>query len=158
MRRPCKTEGCEKTWYRKGYCLGHYVKEYSPVTRNRVKTLKEEAENQRYDSQRKKTAHCGNPDCKRCPPLTYVQDNHSSVRIHRLGQATPKWVDKGAIEAVYAESWVRNRAGENVEVDHIVPISGKLVSGLHVPWNLQIISAALNRWKHNNYGDNSDLI
>lgn len=70
-------------------------------------------------------------------------------------QATPNWLDvdnSWMIEQVYELAILRTKMfGIPWEVDHIVPLRGKKVMGLHVPWNLQVIPATLNRQKNNRY-------
>lgn len=65
-------------------------------------------------------------------------------------RATPAWADHERIEAVYTEA-VRLEAITGIphEVDHIIPLRGRNVCGLHVHYNLQAITAAENRKKGN---------
>lgn len=58
----------------------------------------------------------------------------------------PPWVDRGALEAIY------RGCPPGHHVDHVVPLRGRRVSGLHVPWNLQYLPAAENLSKGNRHG------
>ena len=69
--------------------------------------------------------------------------------------ATPPWLTKehfSQIEAFYIEAVrLTKETGILHHVDHIIPLQGKDVCGLHVPWNLQILTAAENTSKSNKY-------
>lgn len=70
-------------------------------------------------------------------------------------QATPKWMspdDCWMIEQAYKLAALRTKMfGVPWEVDHIVPLRGKTVSGLHTPWNLQVVTQVENRRKSNSF-------
>ena len=64
--------------------------------------------------------------------------------------ATPKWADKNKIKTEYAlAQWCTDVMGTPYHVDHIVPLKGKTVCGLHVEANLCVIPAADNISKSN---------
>jgi hypothetical protein len=64
--------------------------------------------------------------------------------------ATPIWADIKEIEKIYKLARQKTiKSGMSWEVDHIVPLSSKLVCGLHVSWNLQVIPITENRRKRN---------
>jgi hypothetical protein len=67
-------------------------------------------------------------------------------------ERTPKWADTEAISKIYEKARLLTKeTGVAHEVDHIIPLRGELVSGLHVESNLQVITADENRRKNNNY-------
>lgn len=82
-----------------------------------------------------------------------VLANKAKYRAAKL-QATPQWLNKGhwfEIGCVYLYRDALKRVGLDYHVDHIVPLQGKKVSGLHVPENLQVLPADMNRLKNNHY-------
>lgn len=68
---------------------------------------------------------------------------------------TPAWLtdeEKTRIKCYYQLAAMRSRESEQKwHVDHIVPLQGKTVSGLHVPWNLRVIPARENISKGNRF-------
>lgn len=95
-----------------------------------------------------------NAKCNRWAKLNGAKKNAlTAARYASKKQATPHWIKPGSDEAwmideAYTLAKLRQRVvGGKWEVDHIVPLRGKKVSGLHVPWNLQVIRMQDNRRK-----------
>jgi len=67
----------------------------------------------------------------------------------------PSWLSseqKAKIRSFYKVAQMMSSAfSVDYHVDHIVPLRGKLVSGLHVPWNLRVIKAEENMGKSNKF-------
>lgn len=75
------------------------------------------------------------------------------LRDRRNRQATPKWLTKEHKQQI-ADTYelmrdCRTVTGEDYHVDHIVPLKGENICGLHVPWNLQVLPAYVNISKSN---------
>lgn len=67
-------------------------------------------------------------------------------------RATPAWADSKAIEQYYIiAAFLTAELGVPFEVDHIVPLRSKIVSGLHAHTNMSISLAAWNRSKSNRW-------
>jgi hypothetical protein len=89
----------------------------------------------------------------------YGKNNPSKIAAHKARyraakfQATPSWLtvdDHRQIEEFYRISQqMQLSTCEEYHVDHIVPLQGENVCGLHVPWNLQVIPAKENLSKSN---------
>ena len=75
----------------------------------------------------------------------------ANYRARKL-QATPSWLtedQKLHIKHYYELSSLLSEQLEPMAVDHVIPLKGKDVCGLHVPWNLQITTISDNSKKRN---------
>jgi hypothetical protein len=84
-------------------------------------------------------------------------DTKARRRKHR--NATPKWLSrkqKSEIRQIYQIAITMTQTtGEQYVVDHIVPLRGEEVCGLHVPWNLRVITQEENLRKSNKHVDHA---
>jgi hypothetical protein len=80
--------------------------------------------------------------------------NKKAYKVAKIN-ACPAWLNEEhhwMIQEAYSLAQVRSEMlGFTWHVDHIVPLRGKKVSGLHVPWNLQVIPGSDNMSKSNKF-------
>ena len=86
--------------------------------------------------------------------MVWAQKNRPKLREKGMRRyasqtrQTPEWLTKPyrvEMEGLYQFCQIF----QEFQVDHIVPIRGKQVSGLHVPWNLQVLTRSENVSKSN---------
>lgn len=86
--------------------------------------------------------------------VRYTAHAGSMNRAEKL-KRVPVWLtdeDIEKIKSIYREALkVTHETGKVHHVDHIIPLQGDIVSGLHVPDNLQVITAKENFVKNNRH-------
>jgi hypothetical protein len=83
-------------------------------------------------------------------PDRYIQ--RVVMRSKRIRHLTPPWADLRAIASIYADARrITRETGIEHHVDHIIPLGGREVTGLHVETNLRIVTRAENQRKWNRF-------
>ena len=81
----------------------------------------------------------------------WFKNNRASVNVRKIKDESNRklrvvaWTDWDKIKEFY------KNCPKGMEVDHVIPLQGKLVSGLHVSWNLQYLTPPENRIKRNKF-------
>jgi len=127
------------------------------------KQCRSEYDRSRYDSKERSEAYYANHEVEKEARKEYYFNNKQDYYVRKAKRRakqldrTPSWLtehDLLHIKCIYSVCDMLNREGnEPYEVDHIVPLQGKNVCGLHVPWNLRVVTRTENRSKGNKHED-----
>ena len=152
------------------YTLQSWCKECSKANIKRWRTYKYKTDKTWAKSQAEKAKECRDNNPSFCEKVKernkvrskkhYRENKHRylhkySERRARKLQATPNWLTEGQKDQIRRIYKVREKVSVKTEVehhvDHIVPLQGENVCGLHVPWNLRVIPKPLNLSKGNKH-------
>ena len=149
-----KAEQDREAMFAKGVKTCNTCKEEKPLSQYHLRTRK-----RKYHSYK-----IPYPSCKACrrnnnrkyentPEGRAKKLKRSRMYDRRSRQATPKWLTKEhkqqIVDTYELMRDCRAVTGEDYHVDHIVPLRGENICGLHVPWNLQVLPAYVNISKAN---------
>jgi hypothetical protein len=138
----------------------YYMAHRETVIARQIKTNKRQRKARRaYDSAYKNRKYAENPEryCERVSlwrknnrgKLNHTESHHRAEKL----RATPPWLTvhhRQQMQDLYIEARrLQKLDGIKRHIDHIYPLKGKTCCGLHVPWNLRILTAMENLKKGN---------
>jgi hypothetical protein len=158
--KPCKNGHIEGRFVKNGACVkcakaktkNHRNKETAEAKLIRLKKGAERAAKWRKENPNHKNTKIAKLEWSRSHPDQKYKDlaKRRAAKLKR----TPSWMNDGhwfEVESIYKFCFAFRNLGFDWHVDHIIPLQGKNVSGLHAPWNLQVLSAKENLSKSNKF-------
>lgn len=143
------------------HCILAHHKAYREVNAKRIAARKTEWKqaNKEHVAKKDKAYAEANPEKKTIARKKWSANNPGKdnackqINAQARKKRIPTWLsadDKWMIEQAYELAALRTKLfGFQWHVDHIIPLNGKRVSGLHIPTNLQVIPAVDNLRKSN---------
>lgn len=113
--------------------------------------------NKTKDSLSKQKWILNNPEKRKLASKQYQQNNkayynaYSALRSRHMQKAKLKCLSEW--DVFYIEEFYDIAQKRGLEVDHIIPIKHSKVCGLHVPWNLQMLTRFENARKSNRFDE-----
>jgi len=139
---------CSKT-----FCSGYRKENFTKIaeynTANKIKLTQQKTS---WEEKNTEKAVAARQKWRKNNPAKLAADTNKR-RLAKINR-TPPWLNKSQLfemESVYNYCAALRNVGLDYHVDHIVPLRGDNVSGLHVPWNLQVITGAENMSKGNRF-------
>ena len=147
LSKYCSKYCCNKKFYYDNYEKSVNIrKQYSKDNKDKVSKKDAIYYENNTDRLKKQTAEYAFNNRDSC---NYKCAKYNAIKT----KAAPKWLTKEHFEQIkefYKEAKrLEELDGVKRHVDHIIPLQGKTVSGLHVPWNLRVITAKENMNKSN---------
>jgi hypothetical protein len=153
--RKCEAKRCLESYYRNREIRLLSASQWKKKNKDRCRALARES-------------YARNKETRKAKVFEYIKENREkhnawtkvtakrnpsggrfrvALRRARIKRASPMWTTKEMITDI--KFWYR-LCPKGWHVDHIHPLGGKKSSGLHVPWNLQVLPASLNlaKWRH----------
>jgi hypothetical protein len=151
-------------------CTKEYVKKYKENNRTKVLEAKKNHHKKYYSSKKESPEFLKNRSIQ---TKKWRNSNKSKVKEYnkqyknsnrdlcsaiankrrvKISTSTPEWINNSELREIYKEKNILSEyTGINYSVDHIIPINHEKVCGLHVPWNLQILTKSENSSKNNKF-------